>query len=107
MTLKEAFSKMNETESCEQRIEAERRLIEILTFSPSSEITIMLERAVEDDWLGVPVWFRNLAYRLICLQEPDNVNIRRRAAADLLCLGPDWDLEADRLRREADEIEQK
>jgi hypothetical protein len=40
-----------------------------------------------------------------CLLEPFNAEIRRRAAADLRSFGPDWDAEADRLEKEAEEIE--
>ncbi|WP_199247056.1 hypothetical protein [[Phormidium] sp. ETS-05] len=53
----------------------------------------------------MPVWARNLAFRLACLQAPQNHEIRRRAAADLRCFGPDWDDEAERLEREADRLE--
>lgn len=36
-------------------------------------------------------WARNLAYRLACLQRPDDPRLLREAAADLLCFGPDWE----------------
>lgn len=92
-------------ENTQERIEAEHYFVELLTFSSSSEITTMLDKVLADDWIGFPVWVRNLAFRLGCLLEPANAQLRRRAAADLRCFGPDWDLVADILDREADKIE--
>ena len=102
--LTEAMSDMLKTKDNPERIEAENRFIETLTFSDFNEIVAMLDKALEDDWIGFPVWARNLAFRLACLLERKNAAIRRRAAADLRCFGPDWDEEADRLDREADEF---
>ncbi|MBI1923182.1 hypothetical protein HYR99_02915 [Candidatus Poribacteria bacterium] len=102
--LTEAMAEMLKAKDTRERIEAEHRFIEILTFSDFNEIVAMLEVALTNDWLGFPVWARNLAFRLTCLLEPKNAEIRRRAAADLRCFGPDWDEEADRLEREADEF---
>jgi len=65
----------------------------------------MLDKALAEDWMGLPVWARNLAFRLACLLAPKNPEIRRRAAADLRCFGPDWDGEADRLEREAYQLD--
>src|SRR5262245_34738326 len=106
MDLKEALNMILNEDDCEKKIESERRFTEILTFSNSVEIFDMLNQVLSDDWMILPVWIRNLSFRLICLQEPNNPEIRKRAAADLRCFGPDWDSEADRLEREAAEIEQ-
>ncbi|MFE6806969.1 hypothetical protein ACFVEN_35750 [Streptomyces sp. NPDC057681] len=34
--------------------------------------------------MAMPVWARNLAFRLACLQRPDDPELLREAAADLL-----------------------
>ncbi|HIK11535.1 MAG TPA: hypothetical protein IGS52_14960 [Oscillatoriaceae cyanobacterium M33_DOE_052] len=87
------------------RTEAEYRFIETLTFSNFDEIVAMLDKSLTEDWMAMPVWARNLAFRLACLQAPKNHEIRRRAAADLRCFGPDWDGEAEQLEREAYHLE--
>ena len=79
--------------------------IERLTFSSYDEIVAMLDYAELTHWSLTPVWLRNLAYRLACLLEPNNADIKHRAAGDLLCFGPDWDEIAAKLHQEADEIE--
>ena len=88
-----------------ERTEAEHRFIEVLTFSSFDEIVAMLDKILAEDWIGLPVWARNLAFRFGCLLAPKNAEIRRRAAADLRCFGPDWDAEAERLEEEADSLE--
>ncbi len=90
-----------------ERLEAEHCYIEMLTFSRSEEIIDMLDQVMAEDWIGFPVWARNLAFRLACLLDQENAQIRRRAAADLRSFGPDWDDEADRLIEEADEIDRR
>ncbi|HYH99115.1 hypothetical protein [Hyalangium sp.] len=89
------------------RSEAEYRLVEELTFSSPAAILEFLETALSRDVLLVPVWIRNLAYRLACLQEPDNPSLLRRAAADLRFVGPDWNSIADELTRRAESLEGK
>jgi hypothetical protein len=66
-----------------------------------------LETALSRDVLLVPVWIRNLAYRLACLQQPDNPSLLRRAAADLRFVGPDWNNVADELMQRAESLEGK
>ncbi|MEU5671160.1 hypothetical protein ACGF3C_09520 [Micromonospora sp. NPDC047762] len=46
----------------------------------------------------------NLAYRLACLQRPDDLDLLREAAADLLSFGPDWDDHAERLKDQANRL---
>jgi hypothetical protein len=84
--------------------ESEHHFIEILTFSSPEEIRGMLDVALSTNWMEFPVWARNLAFRLVCILEPYNADIRRRAAIDLRSFGPDWDKEADRLDQEAERI---
>ena len=84
---------------------AARSLIEVATFASAAALTSALDRAIGEDFLGVPPWARNLVFRLACLQSPDDADLRRRAANDLRAFGPDWDAEADRLDREADALE--
>jgi hypothetical protein len=87
------------------RSEAEQRLIEQLTFSSAQEILRFLDGVLKRDLLLIPVWMRNLAYRLACLQEPNNTSLLRRAAADLQFVGPDWNDVAQELLRRAEALE--
>ncbi|WNG42646.1 hypothetical protein F0U61_54510 [Archangium violaceum] len=79
--------------------------MEQLTFSSAQEILGFLDSALGRDLLLVPVWMRNLAYRLACLQEPDNTALLRRAASDLQFVGPDWNDTAHQLLRSAEALE--
>lgn len=88
-----------------ERSEAEYRFIEQLTFSPAQELLGSLDAALGRDLLLVPVWMRNLAYRLACLQEPGNAALLRRAAADLRFVGPDWNDLADEWVQRADALD--
>ncbi|MFI5530200.1 hypothetical protein ACIA8O_16805 [Kitasatospora sp. NPDC051853] len=53
----------------------------------------------------LPVWVRNLSYRLLLLQRPDEPELMREAAFDLRCNGPDWDDVAAGLLARAEELE--
>ncbi|MGC9540840.1 hypothetical protein [Streptomyces sp. UG1] len=59
--------------------------------------------------MALPVWARNLAFRLLCLQRPDDAEILGKAGADLLSFGPDWDEFAEKLmaRSEALKVRKK
>ncbi|MGV9695979.1 hypothetical protein ACWDTR_09515 [Streptomyces sp. NPDC003470] len=83
-----------------------REFVETVTFASADEIRAMLRDVLAEDWTALPPWARNLAYRLVCLQRPDDPELLREAAADLLCFGPDWDAEAEGLKRRAAELEQ-
>ncbi|MEU8240143.1 hypothetical protein AB0C07_18005 [Actinoplanes missouriensis] len=85
--------------------DAMRQYIETVTFTPADEILIVLREIATGDWMAMPPWARNLAYRLACLQRPADVSVLREAAGDLLSFGPDWDNHAHELHRQADEIE--
>ncbi|WP_223809050.1 hypothetical protein [Nocardiopsis listeri] len=74
--------------------------VEKLTFAPADDILEMLSTDFERRW-GLPVWARNLAYRLACLQRPDDPYLLRMAASDLYLHGPDWDRQAEELNRRA------
>ncbi|GAA2318594.1 hypothetical protein OKJ48_03945 [Streptomyces kunmingensis] len=78
-----------------------RDFIEQITFATPEEILPALRGAVAEDWMAMPVWARNLAFRLACLQRPDDAELLREAAADLLSFGPDWDTHAEELRERA------
>jgi hypothetical protein len=81
----------------------EHSFIEELTFADAESILAMLHELcphVADGLL--PVWVRNLAYRLILLQRPDEPALMREAAQNLWLYGPDWDdIAADLTRRAA------
>lgn len=89
-----------------QVTDAAREFVEKLTFATADEILAMLRDVLAEDWTALPPWARNLAYRLACLQRPDDPHLLREAAADLLSFGPDWDTFAGYLKRRAAELEE-
>uniref|UniRef100_A0AAU1LMG7 HEAT repeat domain-containing protein n=1 Tax=Streptomyces sp. NBC_00148 TaxID=2903626 RepID=A0AAU1LMG7_9ACTN len=82
-----------------------RYFIEKVTFSTPEDILSAVHEVLADDWMAMPVWARNLAYRLVCLQRPDDAEVLREAAADLFSFGPDWDEVAEELRARATQLE--
>jgi hypothetical protein len=84
-----------------------RDFIEKITFAKPEEILSALREELAIDWMAMPVWARNLAYRLACLQRPDDPQLLREAAADLLSFGPDWDDVAATLKGRAIELESR
>ncbi|UFS96293.1 hypothetical protein [Nocardia huaxiensis] len=95
---------VNDSDS-EQLSPTVRAFIEIVTFAGADEILSMIRAENERDWMGLPVWARNLSYRLACLQRPDDSNLIREAAGDLFSFGPDWDGVASQLVDRAEELE--
>ncbi|MER7496159.1 hypothetical protein ABT033_26600 [Streptomyces pharetrae] len=87
--------------------DAVREFVEQVTFATADEIRAMLRDVLTEDWTALPPWARTLAHRLACLQCPDDPELLREAAADLLCCGPDWDGRAEELERRAAEHEQR
>ncbi|MBQ0900957.1 MULTISPECIES: hypothetical protein [Micromonospora] len=83
----------------------QQEFVEELTFSSAEDIVNMLRTMLQQDWMGLPPWARNLAFRLACLQRPDDAELLRVAAADLIAFGPDWNDVARGLQAEADRIE--
>lgn len=79
--------------------------VEVITFASADEIVAMLKVMFEEDWMGLPVWARNLAFRLACLQRPQDVDLLHAAASDLRSFGPDWDRIAEELHRRADSLD--
>lgn len=71
--------------------EVEQDFVEVITFASADEIIAVLHTVLDEDWIGLPVWARNLAFRLACLQRPYDAALLREAAGDLLSFGPDWD----------------
>jgi hypothetical protein len=84
---------------------AVREFTEKVTFAEADEILHMLRTVNALDWMALPPWARNLAYRLACLQRPGDVDLLREAAIDLYSFGPDWDEYARALDEQADSIE--
>lgn len=80
------------------KVYAMRTFVERVTFAPADEILAVLREIAAEDWMAMPPWARNLAFRLACLQCPADVAILREAAADLLSFGPDWDAYAYELQ---------
>ncbi|GAA4608054.1 hypothetical protein BJY16_006649 [Actinoplanes octamycinicus] len=70
----------------------DRHFIEKLTFADAAEILTMLHTLCPNLVDGLlPVWVRNLAYRLVLLQRPGDPALMREAAHSLKLHGPDWD----------------
>ncbi|MEU1590631.1 hypothetical protein [Micromonospora sp. NPDC005710] len=84
----------------------EHLFIEELTFADADSILAMLRELCPQVVDGLlPVWVRNLAYRLVLLQRPDEPALLREAAYNLLAHGPDWDDIAADLTRRAELLE--
>ncbi|MFD0683361.1 hypothetical protein [Actinomadura fibrosa] len=84
----------------------EHYFIEELTFADADEILAMLRELCPNLVDGLlPVWVRNLAYRLVLLQQPDDPALLREAAESLVLHGPDWDGIAADLKRKAEALE--
>ncbi|MFJ3221591.1 hypothetical protein ACIPLC_37465 [Kitasatospora sp. NPDC086801] len=90
---------------CEEEHD-EHYFIEELTFADADEVLGMLRELcpyLNDGCL--PVRVRNLAYRLVLLQRPDEPALMREAAHSLYLHGPTWDGIAADLRKRADALE--
>ncbi|MER5781768.1 hypothetical protein ABT104_08595 [Streptomyces mobaraensis] len=85
---------------------AEHYFVEELTFADADEIVAMLRELSPHLVDGhLPVWIRNLAYRLALLQRPDDPVLLREAADSLWLHGPDWDGIATELKERAAALE--
>ncbi|MFF3109603.1 hypothetical protein ACFVSN_10465 [Kitasatospora sp. NPDC057904] len=92
---------------CTEPDHDEGYFVESLTFADADTILAMLRELCPylcDGYL--PVRIRNLAYRLVLLQRPDEPELMREAAMSLVLHGPDWDDIAAELRRRADALEE-
>lgn len=79
-------------ERCAQDSEGDFYFIERLTLAGAEEIVAMMRELCPELADGLlPVWVRNLAYRLALLQRPDDPVLLREAAHSLFLHGPDWD----------------
>lgn len=65
--------------------------IETIAYADADAILHMLHVSLEERGWYLPVWARLLAYRLACLQRPQDAELLREAANDLVLHGPDWD----------------
>ncbi len=83
----------------------EHCFVEELTFADADAILGMLRELCPHVVDGLlPVWVRNLSYRLVLLQRPDEPTLMREAAENLWLHGPDWDAIAADLTRRADAL---
>ena len=89
------------------RLEAECDLVEEMTFASAEELLVWIDTATAttNDLFAVPIWLRTLAFRLACLQRPNDPVLLRRAADDLEFYGPDWDEIAADLKKRAEALE--
>jgi hypothetical protein len=83
-----------------------RDFIETVTFASADEILAALRTIGAQDPMAVPVWARNLAYRLAVLQRPDDADLLREAAIDLYTYGPDWDDIAEEMKQRAEQMKE-
>jgi len=84
----------------------ERYFVEELTFADVESILGLLHELCPHIVDGsLPVWVRNLAYRLALLQRPDDAELLREAAQSLWLHGPAWDHIASGLERRAAALE--
>ncbi|MGW2050313.1 hypothetical protein ACWCPF_34840 [Streptomyces sp. NPDC001858] len=84
----------------------EHYFVEELTFADADSILAMLRELCPHVVDGrLPVWVRNLSYRLVLLQRPGEPALMREAAENLWLHGPDWDRVAADLTRRADALE--
>lgn len=84
-----------------------QRFIERLTFADPDEVWESLQESLAEDWMALPVWARNLAFRLLCLQRPGDAEILAQAGSDLLSFGPDWDPIAEELLARSEALKAK
>ncbi|WP_405978548.1 hypothetical protein [Streptomyces sp. NBC_00158] len=84
---------------------AEFEYVETIIYAGPDEILSMLRTLKAENFIGLPPWARNLAYRIACLQRPDDAALLREAADDLLAFGPDWDDIAEELQAKADVLD--
>ncbi|MGW6565898.1 hypothetical protein [Streptomyces sp. NPDC054975] len=83
----------------------EHYLVEELTFADADAILGMLRELCPQYVDGnLPVWIRNLSYRLVLLQRPGEPGLMREAMV-LELFGPDWDDIAADLVKRADAVE--
>jgi hypothetical protein len=93
------------TPECD-REHQEHYFLEQLTFADADSILAMLRELCPHMVDGLlPVWIRNLAYRLLLLQRPNEPALMREAADSLYVHGPDWDDIAISLRQQAEDLE--
>lgn len=84
----------------------EHYFVEELTFADADSILAMLRELSPHVVDGpLPVWVRNLAYRLALLQRPEEPVLMRETAENLWMHGPDWDDIAADLATQADALE--
>jgi len=57
--------------------------IEALTGSSATEIETMLRTILDKDYLILPFWARLIAFRLLCLLEPENDSFKKWAEGDI------------------------
>ncbi|RKS09408.1 hypothetical protein DFP74_5144 [Nocardiopsis sp. Huas11] len=93
------------TPECD-REHVEQYFVEELTFADAETILAALRELCPNVIDGrLPVWIRNLAYRLVLLQRPDEPALMREAALNLWTHGPDWDDHAADLEARAEALE--
>ncbi|WP_432752076.1 hypothetical protein ACE1OA_01530 [Streptomyces sp. JL2001] len=84
----------------------EHHFVEELTFADADSLLAMVRELCPHLVDGhLPVWVRNLAYRLALLQRPEDPVLIREAARNLWLHGPDWDGIAAELEQRTEALE--
>lgn len=79
--------------------ETRDQLIELITFGSSHELLAMLSAVRYELFGAFPLWASALAYRLLCLMNPDDRPLREAATSFLRCFAPEYEELADRIER--------
>ncbi|MDK9494617.1 hypothetical protein QEZ40_002295 [Streptomyces katrae] len=105
ITLGRAVVPENRVDTPPERFgEAEFAYVETIIYADPDEILAMLRTLKAENFIGLPSWARNLAYRIVCLQRPDDAAVLREAAEDLFAFA-DWDEIAEELVARADRLD--
>ncbi|WP_051774084.1 hypothetical protein [Streptomyces sp. NRRL S-237] len=73
-----------QTATAQECMGAILQFVESVTFADPDELLAALRQVIGEYWPGLPPYARNLAYRMVCLQRPDDAALLREAADDLL-----------------------
>lgn len=74
-------------------------LMELITFSSSDDLLAMLSAVRLELFSAFPLWASALAYRLLCLMNPNDRLLHEAATSFLRMFGPEYEELADRLDR--------
>jgi len=77
-------------DNCKNLLAANDLYIEALTGSPAEDIEVMLRTMFDKYYSEFPFWARLIAFRLLCLLEPENDSFKKWAQGDVSAFGGPW-----------------